>query len=219
MLLSINSLFATLTCIPIFLIARRTFGERHRDMVGLRLGTESLCMVLVGSLDLGHDLHAVHPRLLFLLALELQDWPGLLRQGWALFGALYGVRRAGQSHDARVPSLLRLVDLAAAISARTAVARRRRALIRRVLVRVLRRGLCATTKSSGASCFSATISDCSSGWATGQCADGMLMAYLQPNLNQTGARKISAHGRTRVCGVLQAGGVRMDSRSIRDDLL
>jgi hypothetical protein len=54
----INSLAAALTTIPIFLIARRTFGERVAHLVGVGMGAESLHLVLVDSLDLGHDVYA-----------------------------------------------------------------------------------------------------------------------------------------------------------------
>src|ERR1700757_770313 len=88
-LLSINSLFATLTCIPIFLIARKTFGE------GI-----ARCSTYAWGLNPYVWYWSIHwiwdttftPFILaciFLLALELQEWPGW--QGWAIFGALYGI--------------------------------------------------------------------------------------------------------------------------------
>ena len=88
-LLSINSLFATLTCIPIFRIAQRTFGERIAYWSAIAWG---LCpYVWYWSVHWIWDT-TFTPFLLaciFLLALELCDWPGW--QGWALFGALYGI--------------------------------------------------------------------------------------------------------------------------------
>jgi len=87
-LLSINSLFATLTCIPIYLIPRRTFGERVAYWSAIAWGMSPY--VWYWSIHWIWDT-TFTPFLLaciFLLALELQDWHGW--QGWALFGALYG---------------------------------------------------------------------------------------------------------------------------------
>lgn len=89
MLLSINSLFATLTCIPIFLIARKAFAERVAYWSAIGWGLYPY--VWYWSIHWIWDT-TVTPFLLaciFLLALQLQDWPGW--QGWALFGALYGI--------------------------------------------------------------------------------------------------------------------------------
>ncbi|HWZ82787.1 MAG TPA: glycosyltransferase family 39 protein [Terriglobales bacterium] len=88
-LLGINSLFATLTCIPIFLIARKTFGERVAQWSAYAWGLNPY--VWYWSIHWIWDT-TFTPFILacvFLLALELQDWPGW--QGWVLFGALYGI--------------------------------------------------------------------------------------------------------------------------------
>ena len=88
-LLSINSLFATLTCIPIFLIARRTFGESVAKWSAYAWGLNPY--VWYWSIHWIWDT-TFTPFILaciFLLALELQDWRGW--QGWALFAALYGI--------------------------------------------------------------------------------------------------------------------------------
>ena len=88
-LLSINSFFATLTCIPIYRIARRTFGERVARWSAIAWGLSPY--VRYWSIHWIWDT-TFTPFLLaciFLLALELQDWPGW--QGWALFGVLYGI--------------------------------------------------------------------------------------------------------------------------------
>src|ERR1700680_1658643 len=88
-LLSINSLFATLTCIPIFFIAHKTFGDRVALWSAV---TWALCpYVWYWSVHWIWD--TTFPPLvlacLFLQALELQDRSGW--RGWILFGALYGV--------------------------------------------------------------------------------------------------------------------------------
>lgn len=88
-LLTINSVFATLTCIPIFLIAQRTFGDRIAYWSAVGWG---LCpYVWYWSIHWIWDT-TFTPFVLtciFLLALELREWPGW--QGWTLFGVLYGI--------------------------------------------------------------------------------------------------------------------------------
>ena len=88
-LLSINSAFATLTCIPIFFIARKTLGGSVAKWSAFAWGLNPY--VWYWSIHWIWDT-TFTPFILacvFLLALELQDWPGW--QGWALFGALYGI--------------------------------------------------------------------------------------------------------------------------------
>ncbi len=88
-LLSINSLFASLTTIPVFLIAHRTFGPR----VALwSAGAWALNpYVWYWSIHWIWDttFTPLMLALIFLVTLELQQWPGW--RGWALFGALWGV--------------------------------------------------------------------------------------------------------------------------------
>src|SRR5215469_5915045 len=88
-LLSINGLFATLTCIPIYLTARRTFGKRVAYWSAIAWGLSPY--VWYWSIHWIWDT-TFTPFVLaciFLLALELQHRPGW--RGWALFGALYGI--------------------------------------------------------------------------------------------------------------------------------
>ena len=95
-LLSINSLFATLTCIPIYRIAQRTFGGTSGRLVRVCV-VESIHLVLVHPLDLGHNIYAAVLAWIFLLALELaRVAPDALVRGrrnadasaWIVFGAL-----------------------------------------------------------------------------------------------------------------------------------
>jgi 4-amino-4-deoxy-L-arabinose transferase-like glycosyltransferase len=88
-LLSINSLLATLTSIPIFWIAHRTFGER--TAIGSAYTWALNPYVWYWSIHWIWDT-TFTPLILacvFLLALELQEWTGW--RGWILFGALYGI--------------------------------------------------------------------------------------------------------------------------------
>src|SRR2546422_4651387 len=88
-LLSINSLFSALTCVPAFLIARKTFNERIALWSAWIWGL--LPYEWYWSIHWIWDT-AFTPLLLsliFFAALELEDWAGW--RGWALFGALWGV--------------------------------------------------------------------------------------------------------------------------------
>jgi 4-amino-4-deoxy-L-arabinose transferase-like glycosyltransferase len=88
-LLSINSLFAALTMIPVFLIAYRTFGP------GVALWSARVWAlnpyVWYWSIHWIWDttFTPLMLALIFLLALEMEQWRGW--RGWALFGALWGV--------------------------------------------------------------------------------------------------------------------------------
>ena len=93
-LLTINSLFATLTCIPIFLIAHRTLGER---VAVWSAGSWGLCpYVWYWSVHWIWDTTFTPLVLscLFLLALRLQDddlQESASLWGWVIFGGLFGI--------------------------------------------------------------------------------------------------------------------------------
>jgi 4-amino-4-deoxy-L-arabinose transferase-like glycosyltransferase len=88
-LLTINSLFSALTCVPIYLIARKTLDER---VASWSAWTWALFpYVWYWSIHWVWDT-TISPFLLaliFLVTLELEDWDGV--GGWALFGALWGL--------------------------------------------------------------------------------------------------------------------------------
>jgi len=190
-LLSINSLFATWTCIPIYLIARMSFGERVAVWSAY---TWALCpYIWYWSIHWIWDT-TITPFLLaciFLLALELQNWPGW--QGWALFGALYGIGALAN------PTMLAFLPFSGLW-----IWRQR-----------YRRGLSSLAGVILSSCvFFVAISP----WVTRNYevfdrfvflrddfglqfrlgnwkgADGMLMAYLQPNLNKLELEKFQQLG-------------------------
>jgi 4-amino-4-deoxy-L-arabinose transferase-like glycosyltransferase len=87
-LLTINSLFAALTCIPIYLIALRMFGEKVA-----RWSTWTWALLpytWYWSIHWVWDT-TLSPLLLsviVLVALELEQWESF--RGWVLFGALWG---------------------------------------------------------------------------------------------------------------------------------
>jgi hypothetical protein len=88
-LLSINSLLATLTTIPIFWIAWQTFDGRVAVWSAWAWALNPY--VWYWSIHWIWDTTFTPLVLacLFLIALELQNWPGW--RGWVLFGAIYGV--------------------------------------------------------------------------------------------------------------------------------
>lgn len=190
-LLSVNSFFATITCIPIYRIAQKTFGE---DVARWSAITWGLCpYVWYWSIHWIWDT-TFTPFILaciFLLALELQDWPGW--QGWALFGSLFGIGALAN------PTMLAFLPFCGLW-----IWRQR-----------YRRGLASLGGVILASCvFFAALSpwvvrnyevfghfiflrdDFGLQFRLGNWkgADGMLMAYLQPNLNSLELQKFQRMG-------------------------
>ena len=195
-LLSINSLFATLTCIPIFLIAHRTFGER---IALWSAGTWALCpYVWYWSVHWIWDTTFTPLVLacLFLLALELQEdelqeWPGW--RGWILFGALYGVGALAN------PTMLAFLPFCGLWIWRQ---RYRRglsslggiALSSVVFFLVLTPWVVRNYEVFGRFVFLRDDFGLQIRLGNGPSADGMLMAYLQPNLNRLELEKFQRMG-------------------------
>ena len=190
-LLSINSLFATLTCIPIFWIAHRTFGER---IALWSAGTWALCpYVWYWSVHWIWDTTFTPLILacLFLLALELQEWPG--RQGWVLFGALYGVGALAN------PTMLAFLPFCGLWIWRQ---RYRRglsslggvALSSLVFFLVLTPWVVRNYEVFGRFVFLRDDFGLQIRLGNGPSADGMLMPYLQPNLNKVELEKFQRMG-------------------------
>lgn len=88
-LLSINSFFATLTCIPIYFIARKTFDERVAFWSAIGWGLNPYVWYWSVHWIWDTTFTPLVLACLFWIALELQEWPGV--RGWILFGGLYGV--------------------------------------------------------------------------------------------------------------------------------
>ena len=190
-LLSINSLFATLTCIPIFFIAQRTFGERIAFWSAVTWG---LCpYVWYWSVHWIWDTTFTPLVLacLFLLALELQDWPGW--RGWILFGALYGVGALAN------PTMLAFLPFCGLWIWRQ---RYRRglpsfggvALSSRGVFLVLTPWVVRNYEVFGRFVFLRDDFGLQIRLGNGPSADGMLMAYLQPNLNKLELEKFQQMG-------------------------
>ncbi len=88
-LLSINCVFAALTTIPVYRIAQRTFGpgvalwSAHAWALNPYVWYWSIHWIWDTTFT------PLILALIFLVALELEDWPGW--RGWILFGALFAV--------------------------------------------------------------------------------------------------------------------------------
>jgi 4-amino-4-deoxy-L-arabinose transferase-like glycosyltransferase len=88
-LLSINSLFASLTTIPVFLIAHRTFGSRIAIWSARAWALNPYVWYWSIHWIWDTTLTPLFLALVFLIALELEHWPGF--RGWVIFGLLWGV--------------------------------------------------------------------------------------------------------------------------------
>lgn len=190
-LLSINSLFATLTCIPIFLIARKTFGESIAKWSAYAWGLNPY--VWYWSIHWIWDT-TITPFLLaclLLLALELQDWPGW--QGWALFGALYGI--GGLAN----PTMLAFLPFCGLWVWRQRYRRGLASLGGVVIAAVvfwaaLSPWLVRNYEVFGRFVFIRDDFGLQFRLGNWKGADGMLMAYLQPNLNPGELEKFQQMG-------------------------
>jgi 4-amino-4-deoxy-L-arabinose transferase-like glycosyltransferase len=190
-LLSINSLFTILTCIPIFWIAHRTFGER---IALWSAAAWALCpYVWYWSVHWIWDTTFTPLVLacLFLLALELQEWPGW--RGWALFGALYGI--GGLAN----PTMLAFLPFCGlwiwrqrykrGLSSLSGVT-----LSSVVFFLVLTPWVVRNYEVFGRFVFLRDDFGLQFRLGNGPYADGMLMPYLQPNLNRLEFEKFQRMG-------------------------
>lgn len=88
-MLSLDSLFSALTCIPVFFIARRSFGERTAVWAGWAWAFFPYAIYFSADFIWATTLTTLMLSLLFLTALHLEDSSQMSL--WAGFGALTGV--------------------------------------------------------------------------------------------------------------------------------
>jgi len=190
-LLSMNSLFATLTTIPIFWIAHRTFGERIAVWSAY---VWALCpYIWYWSIHWIWDT-TFTPLVLaciFLVALALQDWPGW--RGWILFGALFGVGALAN------PTMLAFLPFCGLWIWRQRYGCGLRSLAGVVLSSVtfflvLSPWLIRNYQAFGQFVFIRNDFGLQFRLGNGPSADGMLMAYFQPNLNKLELEKFQRMG-------------------------
>lgn len=190
-LLAINSVFATLTTIPIFWIAHRTFGERVAIWSAYAW---ALCpYVWYWGIHWIWDT-TFTPLVLaciFLIALELTEWPGW--RGWILFGALYGIGALAN------PTMLAFLPFCGLWIWRQRY-RRGLASLPGVLLSsaafflVLSPWLIRNYEAFGRFVFIRDDFGLQFRLGNGPGADGMLMPYLQPNLNKLELEKFQRMG-------------------------
>jgi Dolichyl-phosphate-mannose-protein mannosyltransferase len=190
-LLIINSLFATLTSIPVFLIARRTFGESVARWSAYAWGLNPY--VWYWSIHWIWDTTFTPFILacLFLLALELQNWTGW--QGWALLGALYGVGALAN------PTMLAFLPFCGLWIWRERYRRGLRSLGGVVIASIvfwmaLSPWLVRNYEVFGRFVFIRDDFGLQFRLGNWKGADGLLMAYLQPNLNRGELEKFQSMG-------------------------
>lgn len=88
-LLSINSVFAALTTIPVFLIAHRTFSPRVALWSARAWALNPYVWYWSIHWIWDTTFTPLMFAVLFLVSLQMEQWPGW--RGWALFGSLWGV--------------------------------------------------------------------------------------------------------------------------------
>ena len=88
-LLSINSLFAALTTLPVYWIAHRSFGPRVALWSARTWALNPYVWYWSIHWIWDTTFTPLVLALIFLFALEMEQWPGW--RGWALFGAVWGV--------------------------------------------------------------------------------------------------------------------------------
>ena len=192
-LLGINCVFATLTCIPIFWIAHRTFGERVALWSAY---TWALCpYVWYWGIHWIWDTTFTP----FVLGVHLParartcGMAGLARARLGAVRRTVRRRCAGQSHHAGVSALLRIVDLAAALR-RGLPSVAGVVLASVVFFLVLSPWLMRNYEVFGRFVFIRNDFGLQFRLGNGPYADGMLMPYLQPNLNQLELEKFQHLG-------------------------
>jgi 4-amino-4-deoxy-L-arabinose transferase-like glycosyltransferase len=190
-LLTINSLFTALTTLPIFLIARRTFGDRVA--IWSAWGWALNPYIWYWSIHWIWDttFTPLGLSLIFLVALELQDWRGL--QGWVILACLWGVGALAN------PSMLAFLPFCGlwiwrqrfknGLPSLAGIA-----LSSAIFFLVLSPWLVRNHEVFGRFVFLRDDFGLQFRLGNSKGAEGMLMAYLQPNLNQRELEKFQRMG-------------------------
>jgi 4-amino-4-deoxy-L-arabinose transferase-like glycosyltransferase len=180
-LLTINSLFSALTCIPIFLIARQTMGEKVA--VWSAWIWALLPYVMYWSVHWIWDttLTPLLLSLVFLVALQLGETPGN-RRLWIQFGLLWGLTAlANPSTLSFLPVCLLWVWYRRFSQGRGSMLGLIAVLA--IMAACLSPWLVRNFKTFGRFVFVRDDFGLQLRLGNGPYADGLLMAYLQPNLN------------------------------------
>jgi 4-amino-4-deoxy-L-arabinose transferase-like glycosyltransferase len=190
-LLSINSLFSALTAIPIFLIARKTFGARVAlwSAYGWALNPYIWYWSIHWIWDTTFT--PLILSLIVLLALEMETWKGW--QSWFVFGLLWGIGALAN------PSMLAFLPFCGLWIWRQRFKRGLNSmpgvfLSSIVFFAVLSPWLIRNYEVFGRFVFLRDDFGLQFRLGNWKGADGMLMAYLQPNLNQLEFEKFQRMG-------------------------
>jgi len=181
LLLTINSLFSALTCIPIFLIARRTMGEKVA--VWSAWTWALIPYVTYWSVHWIWDttLSPLLLSLIFLTALQLGESPAS-RRWWIQLGILWGLLAlANPSTLSFLPVCLLWIWYRRFAQGRGAIPGMVVALV--VMAACLSPWLMRNFITFGRFVFIRDDFGLQLRLGNGPYADGLLMAYLQPNLN------------------------------------
>ena len=190
-LLAFNSVLAAITTIPVFLIARRTFGERVAGWSAWAWAMNPYVWYWSIHWIWDTTFTPLILSLIFLVALELESWPGCT--GWLIFGSLWGIGALAnpamlaflpfcglwiwrQRYKAGVPSLAGV------------------ALSSAVFFLLLSPWLIRNYEIFGRFVFLRDDFGLQFRLGNSKGAEGMLMAYLQPNLNNLELAKFQRLG-------------------------
>jgi 4-amino-4-deoxy-L-arabinose transferase-like glycosyltransferase len=190
-LLAINSLLAALTSIPVFLIAHRTFGERVAMWSAWAWALNPYVWYWSVHWIWDTTFTPLLLSLIFLLALELANWGGW--RGWALFGALWGIGALAN------PTMLAFLPLCGLWVWRQRFKNSLPSfggvvLSSAVFFLVLSPWLVRNYEVFGRFVFIRDDFGLQFRLGNWKGADGMLMAYLQPNLNKLEFEKFQGMG-------------------------
>ncbi len=179
-LLVINSVFTALTCIPIFLIAQKSFGAKVAVWSAWIWALLPYAMYWSIHWVWDTTLAPLLLSLIFLVCLQMEDWPGW--KGWAIYGALWGVVALSN------PSMLSFLPFSGLWVWYRRHKRGLRSLGGVVLASVifsacLTPWLVRNYRTFGQFVFIRDDFGVQLRLGNGPYADGILMAYLQPNLN------------------------------------
>ncbi len=212
-LLSINSLFATLTCIPIFLIAHRTFGERVAVWSAYAWGLNPYIWYWSIHWIWDTTFTPLVLACMFLIALESAGaGPDACASGMA---GWHCSARSMASARWPIPPCWRFfpsADCGSGGSATAAACRRSAASCSRPSssLLVLSPWMVRNYEVFGRFVFLRDDFGLQVRLGNGPYADGMLMPYLQPNLNRLELEKFQQMGELAYARILQEAGLRLD---------
>ena len=191
-LLSINSIFSALTCIPIFLIAKKMFQRKGCGVDVLDLGAAAVCDLLVHALGVGNEPGRTVAGDHFLA--DARDGREKRVEAMAAVWLAVGRCCADQHCPAVIFARFRVVGLVPSRQARQAFAGRSSSRVGSSSPRVSRPGWFATTSVFGKVIFIRSNFGAELRLGNGPGADGTWMDYLHPSKNVLEMRRYQELG-------------------------